>query len=98
MAVRPFKVPINPEIDTFGGTITSRCLKIYGYNVQPLALTYQSIFYTCISEPIQYGIGNAILFVIVLENGSCVTPFLLLWGQLRLGVTLGRSDGKVTEL
>ena len=39
----------------------------------------------CISGSRLYGTGNAILYVIISENGSFVTPFLTLWGQLRSG-------------
>ena len=55
------------------------------------------IFDTYILVSKQYGIGNAKSFVIIFENGSFVTPFLMLWDNSDLVVTMSRSEGKASE-
>ena len=56
-----------------------------------------SEFDTYILVSKQYGIGNAKSFVIIFENGSFVTPFLMLWDNSGLVVTMSRSEGKASE-
>ena len=42
----------------------------------------------------EYDIDNAISYALIYEIDSCVTPMLMLWGQLNLGVTMSRLLAK----